>query len=818
MSKNTDISELINYISVNGSGHVVFTTVPSAASNTDKFLVSDSGVLKFRTAAQLLSDIGAQASGNYQTALTNPVTGTGTANYLPKFIGSTSIANSLIFDNGTNVLIGTTTAPTPVAGVSFPLSVTSSAVTRIRIDSTQATPNSGFGLYASSVQKWSIAMFGTGSDFTIYNDALLASAILVKGASSNVLVGYGTSTADTGYKLDVNGTARFNNTLNGTIANFVNAFTDTINITSTAAGTTKGHIGQFADSLYISNNYFYNGAQSFDDTSKANSSIEFAAGSLLLKTGAANTVPGTKLSISSTGAATFSSSVTAGSWFSAPNNFGLEVRNAANTNGRTVIKLNTSNQIEIGRDSDISQIIMGTASATEALTITSSGYLWVNGAISGFTGSTVTLMVNGASRLGGNTIIHQAGTANQIVLSCPSNGTLNIGGQLGVNNSTPSGIFHATSNGITASSPSLGWPVYNAELDANARLIYIDTTGNGSISTAGSGATVVLQLGQYYDSRVVITPIGSGGAGPSDQGTGRGKDLMLKAGTSDNGAGMKGGRLYLNGGMGYQSAFNANGGDILMQVLTGSGNVGIGTSSPTEGLVVSRGALRITSQALDFTTGTRGISIDTTDGNVGRIYTVTGTGTATDLTFGTNNSERIRITTWGQLLIGKSSTSVETLGLRFDADASIYASITNIESTYYVRDINNAAYRFRVSGAGTVFATNTTISSISDIRLKENVRDLDNGLDKIMLLKPRVFDWKEGSGQTGKDVRGFIAQEVEEFFPEMIDEWGNENLEEGEIPYKSVRMDVIPMLVKAIQELKAENNLLKDRLDKNNIN
>ena len=45
------------------------------------------------------------------------------------------------------------------------------------------------------------------------------------------------------------------------------------------------------------------------------------------------------------------------------------------------------------------------------------------------------------------------------------------------------------------------------------------------------------------------------------------EDLMLKAGTSDNGAGYKGGRLYLNGGMGYQSAFNANGGDIIMQIL-----------------------------------------------------------------------------------------------------------------------------------------------------------------------------------------------------------------------------------------------------------
>ena len=43
----------------------------------------------------------------YQTALTNPVTGTGTTNYLPKFTGASTIGNSLVFDNGTNVGIGT---------------------------------------------------------------------------------------------------------------------------------------------------------------------------------------------------------------------------------------------------------------------------------------------------------------------------------------------------------------------------------------------------------------------------------------------------------------------------------------------------------------------------------------------------------------------------------------------------------------------------------------------------------------------------------------------------------------------------------------
>jgi hypothetical protein len=42
-----------------------------------------------------------------QNALTNPVTGTGTTNYIPKFTGSSAIGNSSIFDNGTNVGIGT---------------------------------------------------------------------------------------------------------------------------------------------------------------------------------------------------------------------------------------------------------------------------------------------------------------------------------------------------------------------------------------------------------------------------------------------------------------------------------------------------------------------------------------------------------------------------------------------------------------------------------------------------------------------------------------------------------------------------------------
>jgi hypothetical protein len=130
--------------------------------------------------------------------------------------------NFIIYDNGNtytrgNALIGTTTTPTPVSGVAFPLTVSSSAATRIRIDSTNASPNSGVGLYANGVQKFSFAMYGATSDFTIYNDALLAPALVVKGNNSNVLIG---TTTSTGAKLEINGDIRTGTLDTGYVSGF----------------------------------------------------------------------------------------------------------------------------------------------------------------------------------------------------------------------------------------------------------------------------------------------------------------------------------------------------------------------------------------------------------------------------------------------------------------------------------------------------------------------------------------------------------------------------------------------------------------------
>jgi hypothetical protein len=110
MSKNTGTSELINYFDLGANGDVGIAgsldvnTIANATTDTDRFLVSDTGIIKYRTGAELLTDIGAQG------LLTNPVTGTGNSNYLSKFTAASAISNSQIFDNGTNVGVNTTGA------------------------------------------------------------------------------------------------------------------------------------------------------------------------------------------------------------------------------------------------------------------------------------------------------------------------------------------------------------------------------------------------------------------------------------------------------------------------------------------------------------------------------------------------------------------------------------------------------------------------------------------------------------------------------------------------------------------------------------
>ena len=260
--------------------------------------------------------------------------------------------------------------------------------------------------------------------------------------------------------------------------------------------------------------------------------------------------------------------------------------------------------------------------------------------------------------------------------------------------------------------------------------------------------------------------------------------------------------------------------------LDASGRLGIENTSP--------GSLHPSAYALVIGAGSgnRGLTVYSGTTGTGAIYFADGTSGAdayrgwleynhsTDaLTFATNGVERARITSGANFLVGQTTQSATAVGfsVNFGQGATIPAvsiagaSSVNTDVNYTLYSTTATAYRFYVGYGGTVYATNTTISAVSDQRLKENIQDLDVGLDKIMALKPRKFDWKEGKGKDIKGDRGFIAQEFEQVFPDLIDEW-KDPAPEGEEPYKSVRADLIPVLVKAIQELKAQNDDLRARV------
>jgi hypothetical protein len=268
-----------------------------------------------------------------------------------------------------------------------------------------------------------------------------------------------------------------------------------------------------------------------------------------------------------------------------------------------------------------------------------------------------------------------------------------------------------------------------------------------------------------------------------------------------------------------------------------SGNLGIGTSSPASKLEVAgytnitTGGIKVSGSVTGYTNE---VSLGGTTANSSYAISTTGTGTP-NMFFdhrGTSNTgtfifrvgtgggtERMRIDSSGNLLVGTTNSSITAgTGMKFDLNgtnpqiAIVGTETTSAQLTYSLYSSGASAYRFYVNYAGTISATSATISGISDQRLKENIRDLDDGLDKILALKPRKFDWKEGKGANIKDAIGFIAQEFETVFPDMIEEW-KDPAPEGEEPYKAVNANLIPSLVKAIQEQQALITALTARIE-----
>jgi hypothetical protein len=118
-----------------------------------------------------------------------------------------------------------------------------------------------------------------------------------------------------------------------------------------------------------------------------------------------------------------------------------------------------------------------------------------------------------------------------------------------------------------------------------------------------------------------------------------------------------------------------------------------------------------------------------------------------------------------------------------------------------------------IYGNGNVVNQNNSYGAISDIKLKENIVDATPKLDDILKLKVRNFNFINDEAKS-KQI-GFVAQEIEEIFPTIIEETPDRDLDNNDLGTitKSVKTTVlIPILVKAIQELNAKITSLEEQV------
>src|SRR5205823_769805 len=108
----------------------------------------------------------------------------------------------------------------------------------------------------------------------------------------------------------------------------------------------------------------------------------------------------------------------------------------------------------------------------------------------------------------------------------------------------------------------------------------------------------------------------------------------------------------------------------------------------------------------------------------------------------------------------------------------------------------------------------TTITSLSDARDKKNIKDLNLGINFLMKLKPRIYNWdkrewyednkSDGSKMRETPTAGFIAQELDEVQNSENAEWLNLVLKDNPEKWEATPGNLFPIVVKAIQELKTE--------------
>jgi hypothetical protein len=295
---------------------------------------------------------------------------------------------------------------------------------------------------------------------------------------------------------------------------------------------------------------------------------------------------------------------------------------------------------------------------------------------------------------------------------------------------------------------------------------------------------------------------------------------------------------------GYGIFLNVNGSSTTGINILSTGNVGIGTSSPSSISGYTILSINNTSGGL--------LDLKSNGTSVGQIYVNSGglsidANGANPTVFYTNSTERMRITSGGSILIGSSTDTGNGL-LEIKAPSAKYGmriyspNTTNncfglwvdggsssADNALLIRNQSGSATYFLIRGDGYLQSPSTynnttaspnylSISSsgfferfvASSARYKEEIKDWDvNGLSIILALRPRTYRYKkEYYNKADVDFLGLIAEEVAEVNTYLAD---YEN-EDGTGQVENVRYATIVVpLIKAVQELEARIKQLENK-------
>ena len=274
---------------------------------------------------------------------------------------------------------------------------------------------------------------------------------------------------------------------------------------------------------------------------------------------------------------------------------------------------------------------------------------------------------------------------------------------------------------------------------------------------------------------------------------------------------------------------NQSGGQLLLGTvgterlrIDSSGNVGIGTNNPQSKLHLSSSVASIILQDNDTVgNGSNNLasylifrdSAGSQTGYVGfggsSTFDVINE-TPSAMRFLTSGTERLRIDSSGNVLVGSASSDFSSgVGIKFNTSATApklgIVVNTASDNIYHLYNTNatNTGYRFYVNTNGGISNFSANNVNLSDERLKTNINLAGNYLEKICSIPVKTFNYKDQGEDTEKTI-GVLAQEVEAVIPELINSDGFGETPADGIPLKTIyQTDLQYVLMRCIQEQQA---------------